>query len=153
MECRWNQALQQVREIETRIEQRLDGATTILWPLQRSFAGLAQQLETVWSDPEADVRLKKRIIRTLIREVIADVDSGVVEVILVIHWYSETGDAMDAINAYRKAVETDPDYAIAYMRLALQYRRRRELSAAPEYYRNTCRLSEGLCREFGTQFQ
>jgi hypothetical protein len=47
---------------------------------------LAQHLQTVWDDPATDVRLKKRIIRTLIREVIADVDSAAGEVILVIHW-------------------------------------------------------------------
>jgi hypothetical protein len=86
LECRWNQALQRVREIETRIEQHLEAAGQCPAASPEEFAGLAQQLETVWNDPETDVRLKKRIIRTLIREVIADVDSGVGEVILVIHW-------------------------------------------------------------------
>ena len=86
LERRWNQALQQVREIETRIGQHLEVAGQ--WPAAspEEFAGLARQLETVWNNPETDVRLKKRIIRTLIQEVIADVDSTAGEVILVIHW-------------------------------------------------------------------
>ena len=31
-------------------------------------------LKSVWTAPTTDARLKKRIVRTLIREVIADVD-------------------------------------------------------------------------------
>ena len=34
----------------------------------------------------ADVRLKKRLVRTLIHEVVVDVDAEAGEVILVIHW-------------------------------------------------------------------
>jgi Recombinase zinc beta ribbon domain len=86
LECRWNRALQQVREIETRIEQHSESADPCPTATPEEFAGLARQLEAVWNDSETDVRLKKRIIRTLIREVIADVDGSLGEVILVIHW-------------------------------------------------------------------
>jgi DNA invertase Pin-like site-specific DNA recombinase len=86
LERRWNQALQQVREVEARIEQHVEHASqqTIATPEQ--FAGLAEQLELVWNDPHTDARLKKRIVRTLLQEVIADVDSSGGEVILVLHW-------------------------------------------------------------------
>ncbi len=50
------------------------------------FATLADDLKNVWQDPATDVRLKKRIVRTLIREVIADADPQVGEIILVVHW-------------------------------------------------------------------
>lgn len=50
------------------------------------FEDLARDLEVVWNDPETDVLLKKRIVRTLIQDVIADVDSEAGEIILVIHW-------------------------------------------------------------------
>lgn len=86
LERRWNRALQQVREIETRIEQHAEVADPCLIATPEEFVGLARQLEAVWNDSETDVRLKKRIIRTLIREVIADVDSSLGEVILMIHW-------------------------------------------------------------------
>jgi Recombinase/Recombinase zinc beta ribbon domain len=86
LECRWNLALQQVREIETRIEQHSESADPCPTATPEEFAGLARQLEAVWNDSETDVRLKKRIIRTLIREVIAEVDGSLGEVILVIHW-------------------------------------------------------------------
>jgi hypothetical protein len=47
---------------------------------------LAADLESLWNDAEADARLKKRVIRTLIRDIIVDVDAQAGEVILVIHW-------------------------------------------------------------------
>ncbi|TCF96283.1 hypothetical protein BZM27_55855, partial [Paraburkholderia steynii] len=41
-------------------------------------------LESIW--PQADARLKKRIVRTLIHEVFVDVDNATSEIVLVIHW-------------------------------------------------------------------
>ena len=40
-----------------------------------SFATLADNLQAVWTAPTTDRRLKKRIVRTLIHEVIADIDA------------------------------------------------------------------------------
>jgi len=47
---------------------------------------LAGNLRTVWTAPTTDSRLKKRIVRTLINEVVADLDDGTSEIVLVIHW-------------------------------------------------------------------
>jgi hypothetical protein len=47
---------------------------------------LSQQLETIWTDPATSVRLKKRIVRTLIEEVLVDVDSSASELVLTLHW-------------------------------------------------------------------
>ena len=38
-----------------------------------SFEALAEDFQVVWSAPTTDARLKKRIVRTLIQEAIADV--------------------------------------------------------------------------------
>jgi hypothetical protein len=43
-------------------------------------------LEAVWSHPETDARLKKRIVRTLIEEVVVDLDAQAAEIIAVVHW-------------------------------------------------------------------
>ena len=85
LERRWNEALQRVREIELRIES-YNVTEKSMDPAPSEFADLAEQLETVWNDPCADAVLKKRIVRTLIQEVVADVDSAAGEIILVIHW-------------------------------------------------------------------
>jgi hypothetical protein len=47
---------------------------------------LAGDLKSVWSASTANARLKKRIVRTVIREVIADIDTEAAETVLVIHW-------------------------------------------------------------------
>ncbi|MGB3390933.1 MAG: hypothetical protein WBA88_23460 [Pseudaminobacter sp.] len=42
--------------------------------------------QAVWSAPATDARLKKRIVRTVIREVVADIDDATSEIVLLIHW-------------------------------------------------------------------
>jgi DNA invertase Pin-like site-specific DNA recombinase len=86
LERRWNVALQHVREIEVRIEQH--GAAVDPGPAAslEDFYQLSQQLETIWTDSATSVRLKKRIVRTLIEEVLVDVDSSASELILTLHW-------------------------------------------------------------------
>ena len=86
LERRWNQALQRVQEIELCIEQHAQGQAKTTTPTREEFDDLAAKLEAVWNCPDTDHRLKKRIVRTLIHEVVVDVDSSAGEVILVIHW-------------------------------------------------------------------
>jgi hypothetical protein len=51
-----------------------------------SLAALADNLSTVWSAATTDARLKKRIVRTVIHEVIVDIDAEAGEIVLIIHW-------------------------------------------------------------------
>src|SRR6185295_15222701 len=53
---------------------------------REEFDRLASDLEAVWSHPKSDARLKKQIVRTLIEEVVVDVNGEGGEVIAVIHW-------------------------------------------------------------------
>ena len=55
-------------------------------PAVADLQNLAEDFETVWNAPGADVRLKKRLIRTLVHEIMADIDETTAEVVLVIHW-------------------------------------------------------------------
>lgn len=50
------------------------------------LAGLATDLWAVWSTPTTSARLKKRIVRTVIQEVVADIDDEASEIVLLIHW-------------------------------------------------------------------
>ena len=86
LERRWNQALQRVEELERRIGQQRSQRATQVTPTPEDFQTLAADLEAVWTHPETDIRLKKRIVRTLIHEIVADVDAEAGEIILVIHW-------------------------------------------------------------------
>jgi hypothetical protein len=86
LERRWNNALQRVREIEERIDQHVHGRRQPVIPTREEFQNLAADLETVWRNPRADVRVKKRLVRTLIHEIVVNTDPEAGEVILVIHW-------------------------------------------------------------------
>jgi DNA invertase Pin-like site-specific DNA recombinase len=86
LERRWELALQRVQDIERRIQQQTAGRNRQVVPDQTTWQHLAEDLDRVWNDPQCDVRLKKRIVRTLIHEVMADVDVAAGEIVLVIHW-------------------------------------------------------------------
>jgi DNA invertase Pin-like site-specific DNA recombinase len=86
LERRWNIALQEVQAIEDRIGaetecNQVDRAGTL-----EEFADLAADLEALWNDPRADERTKKRLLRTLIREIIVDIDQETNELVVLIHW-------------------------------------------------------------------
>jgi hypothetical protein len=51
-----------------------------------SLGVLASNLKTVWDAPTTDARLKKRIVRTLVHEVVADIDEAASEIVLIVHW-------------------------------------------------------------------
>jgi hypothetical protein len=86
LERRWNEALRRVQDVEQRIDQHNRQRAAVARPTREDFEILGSDLETVWNSPSTDARLKKRIVRTLIHEVIADLDRDQGALMLVIHW-------------------------------------------------------------------
>jgi DNA invertase Pin-like site-specific DNA recombinase len=85
LEARWNRALGAMAAVEAKIAAHdLAVPPPAVEPM--SLASLAVDLKSVWAAPATDARLKKRIVRTVIREVVADIDGGASEIALVIHW-------------------------------------------------------------------
>lgn len=129
LERRWNDALLRVEELESRIEQRSHVSGQIPPVQPDEFNDLAAALELIW--PQADARLKKRIVRTLIHEVVVDLDDATSEIVLVIHWkggvHTEirvprrrrgqcaTQTSPEAIDTVRLLARICPDLVIASM--------------------------------------
>jgi hypothetical protein len=86
LEARWNAALEHVAELDRRIEKEEAAAKNRAMLMPEDFRELASDLPRVWCDPTTDIRLKKRIVRTLIEEIIVDVEHVAREVKLLIHW-------------------------------------------------------------------
>ena len=86
LETRWNKALARVTEVEAKITGHDAVAPSRAEAEPLTFTTLAGDLRAVWTAPTTDARLKKRIVRTLIREVIADIDAEAAEIVLLIHW-------------------------------------------------------------------
>src|SRR6202158_896529 len=86
LEARWNGALERVRELEARLTP-FDARAAQQQPVdERTLHSLARDVPGLWHDPATDMRLKQRIVRILIHEIIADVDDASRVIVLVIHW-------------------------------------------------------------------
>src|SRR5947208_17183471 len=86
LELRWNRTLERVTELEHRIEKHISETPAKPAANPEEFATLATDVKAIWGDPATDARLKKRIVRELIREVIPDLDGQGREIIPVVHW-------------------------------------------------------------------
>jgi DNA invertase Pin-like site-specific DNA recombinase len=127
LEARWNKALARVAEVEGKIAAH-DATKVATAADPTSLAALAADLKTVWTAPSTDARLKKRIVRTVIHEVVADIDADAAEIVLLVHWvggvHSEirlprrrrgqrTSTSADVIAAVRQLVLIADDNVIA----------------------------------------
>jgi DNA invertase Pin-like site-specific DNA recombinase len=111
LEARWNAGLEKVRELENRL-QRFDYETgTVPMPDPAVLLSLAQDLPAVWDSPSTDMRLKQRIVRILIREIVADVDDDRYEIVLLIHWtggrHSELRVKKNALGKHRRCTAAE----------------------------------------------
>jgi DNA invertase Pin-like site-specific DNA recombinase len=86
LEARWNAALVRVGELESRLEAARHATSPVAAVDRETLLSLAANLPAVWNSAVADMKLKQRIVRLLIHEIIADVDEGASEIVLVIHW-------------------------------------------------------------------
>jgi DNA invertase Pin-like site-specific DNA recombinase len=86
LEARWNTALQKTRDLEHKLQEFDEESQAAPAPHKEVLLSLAQDLPAIWNSPSTDMRLKQRIVRILIREIIADVEEKSREVVLVIHW-------------------------------------------------------------------
>jgi hypothetical protein len=85
LEARWNRALVHVAEVEGKLAAH-NASTPAPALAPASLGVMASNLRTVWSAPTTDARVKKRIVRTLIQEVVADIDDAASEIVLIVHW-------------------------------------------------------------------
>jgi hypothetical protein len=129
LEARWNVALQRVQDLEDKLSEFDSKKSVVPPPDPKILMSLAQDLPAVWNSPSTDTRLKQRIVRILIQEIVADIDEGSREVVLLIHWAggrhselrvkkSETGKhrrctSPEAIDVIRKMAGKFPDAQIA----------------------------------------
>ncbi len=84
LEKSWEAALQRVQAFEDRLK-----ATDACPPVTATggdLIGLAQDLDAAWNAPAVTTRARQQLMRTLIVDIIADVDEATREVIVTIHW-------------------------------------------------------------------
>jgi excisionase family DNA binding protein len=126
LEKSWEQALQRVKELEARQFAEQPQAIEVA---PDAFANLAGELSAAWNAPKVNMRARQQLLRTLITDIVANVDDETREIILTIHWrggqHSElrvrkprTGEhgrttADDALEVVRSMAGRWPDEHIA----------------------------------------
>jgi excisionase family DNA binding protein len=83
LEKNWEAALRCVRDLETHqpAERRSDITVD-----PNAFSNLAENLSAAWNAPGVTMRARQQLLRTLITDIIVDVDDDARDVILTIHW-------------------------------------------------------------------
>ena len=85
LERRWNERLTVVQDLEFEIDQLEDGGQPALTAADRErLMALGRDLVRAWESPGATPETRKKIIRTVIHEIIIDIVGDHLE--LVIHW-------------------------------------------------------------------
>jgi DNA invertase Pin-like site-specific DNA recombinase len=83
LEKAWEAALQRVEACRQRLDGMHEQDAATACP---DLAGLADDLSAAWNAPKTTMRTRQRLVRALITEIIADVDEGAGEIVLVVHW-------------------------------------------------------------------
>ena len=120
LEARWNETLERVAAIEAKIAAHDAAAPVREAVTPAALAGLADDLRSVWTAPTTDARLRKRIVRTVVQEVVADLDETAGEVVLLVHWAGGIHTELRLPRRRRgQRNSTSPDIAAAVRQLAL----------------------------------
>lgn len=86
LEQKWNSALERLRAGEVRLRELGDEAEETVAPDRESLLALAESFPRIWADPQTDMKIKKRIARMLIEEIVARVDEPRGRIQLTIRW-------------------------------------------------------------------
>jgi len=83
LEKSWEAALQRVRQCEQRLQSFDQTRAQTVVP---DLTGLATDLAIAWEAPAVTMRTRQQLLRTLIKDIVADLDEATREVVLTIHW-------------------------------------------------------------------
>jgi hypothetical protein len=86
LEARWNTALKEASEAEARLNEARVTAEPLSSKERERLMQLGANLKDLWDHPKGTVVLKKRLLRTIIEEIIADADDKTSELCFRIHW-------------------------------------------------------------------
>ena len=87
LERRWNDALVHVAEVEAQLATLASRRLTLSDEQRHRLLTLGQDLGAVWEHPAASAALKKRILRTVLHEIIIDTRPEPPEHLLQLHWH------------------------------------------------------------------
>jgi DNA invertase Pin-like site-specific DNA recombinase len=87
LEQRWNAKLEARERLQAELEVQSELAPVLSAADQAAIRSLGDDFARVWDDPACPMALKKKIARTLITEIVVDLDEAAQELRFVIHWH------------------------------------------------------------------
>jgi excisionase family DNA binding protein len=94
LERRWNERLVTAERLEAQLAALVDDRSSQLSAAeQASLMHLGRDLSAVWNDPASSIEIKKRITRTVIREIVVRVEDDRLRG--MIHWHGGDHTALD----------------------------------------------------------
>lgn len=104
LEQRWNQALCKIHQQEQELSLLSSTHTALTGQDKERFLALAQDLPAVWNHPRSCGEIKKRILRTIIKEVVVFVEERKIR--LLVHW--QGGDHSQLFVSKHRQYKTQP---------------------------------------------
>jgi hypothetical protein len=86
LERRWNEKLEEVEKLKATLCEEEQQRRTLSEEEREEVRALGEQFAEVWESASSPATLKKRIIRTVIEEVIVDLDDGEKTLTFTIRW-------------------------------------------------------------------
>jgi len=86
LEKRWNTKLEEQQRIAQDLDALKDAAIALTPADELTLRGLGRHFAEVWNSDACAMTLKKRIARTLINEIVVDIDAAQ-QLNMVIHWH------------------------------------------------------------------
>ncbi len=87
LEQRWNAKLEEQTRLQHELDEVRDATAELDPAIEADIHALGKDFAAVWNDPACSMTLKKRIARTLINEIVVDLDESAQELHIVIHWH------------------------------------------------------------------
>lgn len=85
LERRWNEKLEELKQARAGVKELAERRRLVSEEQRESLVALGQRFEQVWASPACPVELKKKIVRTVVEEVMVEVAPGS-RLRFVVHW-------------------------------------------------------------------
>lgn len=95
LEGRWEEAIRRHRELEARLREEEDGVERLGEDERERLLELGADLDALWHHPQASARLKKRIVRCVLEEIVVDIQEAPPRVLLTLHWAGGVHTALE----------------------------------------------------------
>jgi hypothetical protein len=86
LERRWNDKLEEVERVKATLSELEETKPSLDEEQKATIRALGRDLSLVWNSADCPTALKKRIVRTVVEEIIVDLDEPTNRLQLVIHW-------------------------------------------------------------------